>query len=76
MGAAIPLTLGYVFGATWEAVGDILSAFSGFAFAFLSAIVLAALLVRSVQRSKEATLVKNRRAATMLITPQKDTEKR
>jgi membrane-associated protein len=64
LGAAIPLTLGYVFGATWEAVGDILSAFSGFAFAFLSVIVLAVLLVRSVQRSREGALIKNGQAGT------------
>lgn len=68
LGAAIPLMLGYVFGASWEAVGDMLGAFSGFAFTLLSVIILAVFLVRSVQRSREGTLVKNRRAGTATST--------
>ncbi len=59
LGAVIPLTLGYVFGVSWEAVGDILGAFSAFAFMFLLVIVLTVILVRSIQRSKQEILIKN-----------------
>jgi membrane-associated protein len=60
LGAVIPLTLGYIFGVSWEAVGDILGAFSGFAFMLLVVIFLAILLVRSLQRSKEETIINNK----------------
>jgi len=60
LGAVIPLTLGYVFGVSWEAVGDILGAFSAFAFMFLLVIVLTVILVRSIQRSKQEMLIRNR----------------
>ena len=60
LGAVIPLTLGYVFGVSWEAVGDILGAFSAFAFMFLLVIVLTVILVRSIQRPKQEMLIRNR----------------
>lgn len=60
LGAVIPLTLGYVFGVSWEAVGDILGAFSAFIFMFLLVIVLTVILVRSIQRSREEALIKSR----------------
>jgi membrane-associated protein len=60
LGAVIPLTLGYIFGVSWEAIGDILGAFSGFAFMLLVVILLAVLLVRLLQRSKEETIINNR----------------
>ncbi len=41
IGAAIPLTLGYIFNASWETVGDILGAFSGFILALGIFLVLA-----------------------------------
>jgi membrane-associated protein len=59
LGAVIPLSLGYVFGVSWEAAGDILGAFSAFAFMFLLVIVLTVILVRSIQRSKQEILIKN-----------------
>jgi membrane-associated protein len=40
LGAMIPLSLGYAFGACWEAGGNLLSAFSAFAFALLLLILL------------------------------------
>ncbi len=60
LGAVIPLTLGYVFGVSWEAVGDILGAFSAFAFMFLLVIVLTFILVRSIQRPKQEMLIRNK----------------
>jgi len=60
LGAVIPLTLGYVFGVSWEAVGDILGAFSAFAFAFLLVIVFTVIFIKSVQRSKQEMLIRNR----------------
>lgn len=60
LGAVIPLTLGYVFGVSWEAVGDILGAFSAFAFMFLLVIVLTVILARSIQRPKQEMLIRNK----------------
>lgn len=54
LGAAIPLLLGYVVGASWEAVGDILGAFSGFVLALAIVIFLVVRLVKMLQGSKEA----------------------
>lgn len=55
LSAVIPLSLGYAFSASWEAVGDVLGSFSLFALALLVAIFLVIYLVRMVQRSKERT---------------------
>ena len=52
LSALIPLSLGYAFGASWEAVGDVLGSFSVFALALLVAIVLAFYLLGAVRRSK------------------------
>ncbi len=54
LGAAIPLSLGYVVGASWEAVGDILGAFSGFVLALAIVIFLVVRLVKMLQGSKDA----------------------
>ena len=60
LGAVIPLSLGYVFGVSWEAVGDIQGAFSAFAFMFLLAIALTVILVKSIQRPRDEMLIKNK----------------
>ncbi len=41
LGAVLPLSLGYTLGACWEAGGNLLGAFSGFAFTLFLAILLA-----------------------------------
>jgi membrane-associated protein len=52
LSAAIPLSLGYAFGASWEAVGDVLGSFSLFALALLAAIFLTLYLIRTARRTK------------------------
>ena len=52
LSAVIPLSLGYAFGAIWEAVGDVLGAFSVFALALLVASMLAMYLLRTARRLK------------------------
>ena len=46
VGALIPLVLGYSFGASWEAVGDIMGTISSLAIALLGVIVLLVQLVK------------------------------
>ncbi len=46
VGALIPLVLGYSFGASWEAVGNIMGAISGLAIVLLGVIVLLVQLVK------------------------------
>jgi membrane-associated protein len=50
IGAAIPLTLGYIFSASWEALGDMLTAASFFVLALLLAVYLMLLLLKSLKR--------------------------
>lgn len=55
LGAVIPLALGFAFGASWNAVGDVLGAFSLFALGLLIVIFLLIRLIRymrSVQQVK------------------------
>ncbi len=54
LGAVIPLSLGYAFGASWEDVGDLLTTSSGCVLALLVTIFLVIRLVRIVQRVKES----------------------
>lgn len=51
-GAAIALLLGYLFGASWEAVGDILGAVSFLAFALLVVIFLVHYMIKLAQQSR------------------------
>ena len=53
LGASIPLALGYIFVASWEAVGDIVGAVSLLALALLATIYSTFHMVRMVQRLKE-----------------------
>jgi len=52
IGALIPLTLGYLFGASWEAVGNILAAISVLVAAFVIAVYLTVRLTRMMRRMK------------------------
>ena len=51
-GAAIALLLGYLFGASWEAVGDILGAISLLAFALLAVLFLVYSMIKLAQQSR------------------------
>jgi membrane-associated protein len=53
LGAVIPLSLGYALGACWEAGGNLLGAFAGFAFTLFLITVLFRRMVRKLQHSKE-----------------------
>ncbi len=50
LGALIPLVLGYIFGESWEAIGDLLGAFSGLVFALLLVSVLTIYLIKMLRR--------------------------
>lgn len=52
VGATIFLTLGYFFGASWEAVGDVLGAISLLAFAVLAVIFLIVYLIRLLRQTR------------------------
>ncbi|MBV9229842.1 MAG: DedA family protein [Chloroflexi bacterium] len=52
LGALIPLTLGFIFGAGWEALGDILGTISTFVLALVIAVYLILLLIRMIRRMK------------------------
>ncbi|HEX7736993.1 MAG TPA: DedA family protein [Ktedonobacteraceae bacterium] len=58
LGALLPLTLGYVFGASWDAVGDVLGSFSWFIVAFLVALVLGYQTLRLFRRLRRVSLAK------------------
>lgn len=61
LSAGISLSLGYIFGASWEAVGDIMGAISGVAIAVLIAIILTMRLIkiiRTTQAAKESESAK------------------
>jgi membrane-associated protein len=52
LGAIILLLLGYLFGASWEAIGDLLGATSTLVLALFLVIVFTSLLVRMLKRSR------------------------
>ncbi len=54
LGATIPLCLGYVFGASWEAVGDIMGEVSGVVIALLFAIILVVRLAKLLRNTSTA----------------------
>lgn len=61
LGVGIPLVLGYIFGASWEAVGDLLGAFSGLMLALLLFIVLCIYLIRVIQHIQASQAAKQER---------------
>jgi membrane-associated protein len=58
LGAAIPLSLGYIFAESWEEVAGILGAFSGLFLAFLTAVLLSVLLVRKIRQRRASIALK------------------
>lgn len=58
IGALLPLTLGYIFGASWDAVGDVLGSFSLFVVAFVVALVLGFQTWRLFRRMRRASLAR------------------
>lgn len=58
LGAAIPLSLGYVFAESWEELASILGAFSSLFLAFMAAIVLFVLLVRRIRQRRASSASK------------------
>src|SRR5436305_14257455 len=55
LGAIIPLSFGYVFGASWEAVGDVLGYSSFFFLSLLIAMVLVTRLIKNARSLKRAS---------------------
>lgn len=66
LGAIIPLMLGYVFGASWEAVGDVLGYSSLFILSLLIVILLVTRLIKNARSLK--------RESTANISQSEDTE--
>lgn len=62
LGALIPLTLGYIFGASWDAVGGILGSFSLFLLALLVALFLGYQALQLWVRMRKAACLKRQRA--------------
>lgn len=58
LSAVIPISLGYALGACWEAGGNLLGAFAGFAFTLFLVIFLVRRIVRKLQHSKETFVTK------------------
>ncbi|HXX77982.1 MAG TPA: VTT domain-containing protein [Ktedonobacteraceae bacterium] len=54
LGAIIPLLLGYIFGASWEAVGDVLGYSSFLILSLLIVIILVSRLIKNVRNLKLA----------------------
>jgi membrane-associated protein len=55
LGAIIPLSLGYIFGASWEAVGDVLGYSSFLILSLLIVILLVSRLIRNARILRQAT---------------------
>ncbi len=60
IGALLPLSLGYVFGASWDAVGDLLGSFSFFLTALLIALVMGYQTFRLFRRMRKAAAMRKR----------------
>jgi len=59
LGALIPLLLGYIFGASWEAIGDVLGYSSFLILSVLVVILLVIRLLRSTKSLEQVKAVKN-----------------
>lgn len=69
LGAALPLGLGFVFGASWDAVGDVLGSFSLLLLATLVTLWLAGLALRMLKRLRRQEVVLPSPAQEMPILP-------
>lgn len=69
LGVGIPLILGYAFGASWESVGSLLGALSGFALALLLVIALGIYLLRTIRQSRATrTAARETRQEQVMVT--------
>ncbi|HLZ61983.1 MAG TPA: DedA family protein [Ktedonosporobacter sp.] len=59
LGACIPLTLGFIFGTSWEAIGDILGASSVFVVTTTISIYLIVVLIKMARRMQAAKELKS-----------------
>lgn len=69
LGALIPLLLGYIFGASWEAVGDVLGPLSLFILSLLVVVLLVTRMLRYMRRLKRAQTVKAGRSIDVQSSP-------
>jgi membrane-associated protein len=69
LGALIPLLLGYIFGASWEAVGAVLGYSSFLILGVLIVILLVIRLLRSAQSLEQVKAVKNSQIEGIQGTP-------
>jgi membrane-associated protein len=67
IGALLPLLLGYVFGVSWEAVGDILGAISLFALTLLFTIYLIIRLIKMIRQRALTNLAKEERPDSLPV---------
>ena len=65
IGVMSSVLLGYLFGASWEAIGDIMGAFSGLTLALLVVILLAVRLIKMLQRAKAVQVDQTRQAVDL-----------
>jgi len=65
LGALLPLSLGYIFGASWVAVGDILGSFSLFLLTLLIVLVLGSQALRLLRGIRRATGRKRQQALAL-----------
>lgn len=65
IGAGSSLLLGYLFGASWEAVGNVLGAFSSLLLALLVVVLLAVRLAKMLQRAKAMQVGQTRPTAVL-----------
>lgn len=67
IGALLPLSLGYAFGVSWEAVGDILGAISLFALALLFTSYLVVRLIKMIRQRALTNLAKEERLDSLPV---------
>jgi membrane-associated protein len=71
LGVGIPLALGYLSGASWEALGSLLGALSGLILALLLVIALSVYLFTTLRRAQaERARTRETQEAPVMVTPQ------
>jgi membrane-associated protein len=68
IGVFIFLALGYTFGASWEAIGDVIGTTSLFLLAFLVTLYLAYVLIRMIRRMRVTSVVHKKQKSTARAT--------
>lgn len=69
LGAIIPLSIGYIFAASWREAESLVGAISAFALTFLVTLIVAGVLIRNIRAHKRASAHAQRNAAQNLILP-------